>query len=203
MNALNKQRRSKNAIDPSRAIPPSYLAHVVVRTSKFKEVVAFYKNLFCAHATFENDAMAFLTYDQEHHRIAILNMPGLVQQSPNIAAVHHLAFAYASMADLLSTYERMKQQGVHPVWCTNHGPTTSIYYRDPDGNQLELQVDNYPTVEETGKFFETEAFAKNPIGVDFDPDELVRRLRNGEDEAYLKRRPDSGPRGFDATVKIY
>jgi catechol 2,3-dioxygenase-like lactoylglutathione lyase family enzyme len=203
MNAVNVQKQSKNLIHPSRAVPPAYLSHVVVRTSKFKEVVAFYKNLFCAHATYENDGLAFLTYDQEHHRIAVLNMPNLAPQSPNVASVHHMAFTYFSLADLLSTYERMKQQGILPVWCTNHGPTTSIYYRDPDGNQLELQVDNFPTVEESGKFFETEAFAKNPIGVDFDPDELIRRLRSGEDEASLKKRPDSGPRGLDSTVRIY
>ena len=72
-----------------------------------------------------------------------------------------------------------------------------MYYSDPDGNQIELQVDNYPTVEEAGDFFFSPAFAKNPIGVDFDPAELARRLRAGEDELAIKVRPDSGARGVE------
>jgi hypothetical protein len=47
---------------------------------------------------------------------------------------------------------------------------------------------------------ESEAFAKNPIGVDFDPEELYQRLQT-EGEAKLveeaKHRPDIGPRGID------
>jgi len=30
----------------------------------------------------------------------------------------------------------------------NHRPTTSMYYRDPDGNRVELQIDNFPTAKE-------------------------------------------------------
>lgn len=32
------------------------------------------------------------------------------------------------------------------------GSTTSIYYKDPDGNMLETQVDNFDSVEEATKF---------------------------------------------------
>ena len=58
-------------------------------------------------------------------------------------------------------------------------------------------ADNYDTVEKAGKFFYSPAFAKNPIGVDFEPTELVRRFHAGEDEASIKQRPDSGARGLD------
>jgi catechol-2,3-dioxygenase len=33
----------------------------------------------------------------------------------------------------------------------NHGLTTSLYYRDPDGNKVELQVDNM-TMEQADEF---------------------------------------------------
>ena len=39
------------------------------------------------------------------------------------------------------------------------------------------------------------------IGVDYDPEELIRRLRSGENEDELKLRPASGPRGVD-TIPI-
>ncbi len=56
--------------------PPKKLAHVVLRTPRYKEMVEFYKTFLGAEATYENDFLAFLTYDEEHHRIAIAAIPG-------------------------------------------------------------------------------------------------------------------------------
>jgi hypothetical protein len=69
----------------------------------------------------------------------------------------------------------------------NHGPTTSLYLRDPDGNELETQVDNFDTPQEATESFASKEFEDNPIGVDFDPEELIERLRSGEDERSIKR----------------
>lgn len=69
-----------------------------------------------------------------------------------------------------------------------------MYYQDPDGNQLETQVDNFDDMVAANAFIAGPQFAENPIGVDFDPDELAGRLRAGEPEARLKKRPDIGPR---------
>ncbi|MGN5478179.1 VOC family protein [Cupriavidus basilensis] len=173
-----------------------------LRTSRYHEVVQYYTNLLCAHLSFANDVLTFLTYDEEHHRIAVLNVPDLAEQQAGVAGVHHVAFTYDSLADLIANYERAKELGIEPVWCTNHGPTTSFYYRDPDGNQLELQVENFDTIEESTKFFYSPEFAENPIGVDLDPSELARRFHAGEPEAELKKRPNNGARQFDSTVKI-
>ncbi|SCB26799.1 VOC family protein [Cupriavidus alkaliphilus] len=182
--------------------PPTKLAHFVLRTSRYREVVDYYQTLLCARPSFANEVLTFLTYDEEHHRIAVLNVPALGAQQAGVAGVHHVAFTYGSLADLVANYEHAKRKGIEPVWCTNHGPTTSLYYRDPDGNQLELQVENFDTIEESTQFFFSPAFAENPIGVDFDPAELARRFHAGEPEAELKRRPDSGPRSLDATVRL-
>ena len=40
-----------------------------------------------------------------------------------------------------------------------------------------------------------EAYGVNPIGVDFDPEELIRRKEAGEALESLVKRPESGPRG--------
>lgn len=86
------------------------------------------------------------------------------------------------------------------MWCVNHGPTTSFYYKDPDGNKIEAQVDNFDTVEEAAAFFYTPEFAENPIGVDFDPEELIRRLRTGENRKSIMKRPNIGPRSAFANI---
>jgi catechol 2,3-dioxygenase-like lactoylglutathione lyase family enzyme len=182
-------------------VSPSKLAHIVLRTSRYEEMVRWYKNVFGAHGVFESEMLSFLTYDDEHHRFAIINMPGLEEQKEGVCGVHHAAFTYSSLPQLMSNYERLREMGIRPVYVINHGPTTSLYYADPDGNQLELQVENYDSVEESTQFFFSPAFAENPIGVEFDPEELLQRLRSGEPESELKRRPDIGRRGL-ADVKL-
>ena len=182
----------------SSAVSPTRLAHVVMRTSQFDALVNWYQTVLGARVVFIDGSLAFLAYDEEHHRIAVIHVPGLKRQPDGTAGVHHIAFTYASLKELISTYERLEESGIRPAWCVNHGPTTSMYYADPDGNQVELQVDNYASVEEAGEFFYSPAFATNPIGVDFKPAELARRFRAGEDEAAMKRRPDSGARGVES-----
>ena len=178
-------------------ISPQRLAHVVLRSSQLPALVDWYTTVLGATVVFSDGNLAFLAYDDEHHRIAVLNIPGLQRQPDGIAGVHHMAFTYGSLSDLVATYERLDKKSIRPVTCINHGPTTSMYYADPDGNQVELQIDNYDTVEEAGKFFYSPAFAMNPIGVDFDPEDLTRRFHAGEDEASIKQRPEGGARGLD------
>jgi len=181
----------------AKIVSPIKLAHMVLRTSRYREQLDWYKTVFAAKTVYQDDRNAFLTYDDEHHRMAILNFPGLADQPQGAAGIHHIAFTYATLEGLLSNYARLKDLGIIPVVSMNHGPTTSLYYVDPDGNQLELQVENFDTLKESLGFFESKQFAVNPIGVDFDPEDLLRRLRAGEPEADLKRRPDSGPRLMD------
>lgn len=160
-------------------IVPVKLAHVVLRTNQFHRLLEWYSTVFLTRTSYANDMVAFLTYDDEHHRIAILHT-GQLEKSPEMyVGVDHFAFTYASLADLLNNWVRLKNVGIEPFWCINHGPTTSMYYRDPDNNEIELQVDNFETLEEASDYFDSEAFANNPIGVDFDPELLLRKLRDG------------------------
>ena len=104
--------------------------------------------------------------------------------------LHHVAFTFASMGELLDNYERLAARGIRPFRCINHGPTTSMYYVDPDGNRVELQIDNFATAEEGQAWMRSPAFDRNPIGVEFEPDELVRRFRAGVPVAELVLRGD-------------
>jgi catechol 2,3-dioxygenase-like lactoylglutathione lyase family enzyme len=178
----------------TKIVSPTKLAHFVLRTAGYAELVGWYKTVLGAHAVFENEFLTFLSYDDEHHRVAIIDVKDLGAQPEGVAGVHHIAFTYATLSELLENYDKLKALGIVPVYCINHGPTTSLYYADPDQNQLEFQVENYGSVEESSKFFFSEAFAENPVGVEFDPDELLQRLRAGEPEDELKRRPDDGVR---------
>jgi hypothetical protein len=161
-------------------------------------MVAFYKAFLGAHATYENEVLCFMTYDEEHHRVAIGHVPGTTPKAPRSAGLAHMAFSFETLDDLLLAYQQRKARGIMPFWCVNHGPTTSIYYQDPDGNQIETQVDNFATVAEATAFMVSSEFAENPIGADFVPEELIENLANGEDENALKKRSYVGPRGIDS-----
>lgn len=140
----------------------------------------WYVQVLDGRVVYANDALAFITYDDEHHRVAFLNAGATERPGPTHSGLEHIAFTYSELGDLLDNYQRLKTDDITPFWCINHGPTTSIYYRDPDNNQIELQIDNFDTEEALEEFFASGAFVANPIGVEFDPDDLHRRLLAGE-----------------------
>lgn len=82
-----------------------------------------------------------------------------------------------------------------------------MYYQDPDGNQLETQVDNFEKPEDATAMMEGPEFAENALGADFDPEELCAAVDRGEDEEKLKTRKNVGPRGAEEApvvlAKIY
>ena len=53
---------------------------------------------------------------------------------------------------------------------------------------VELQIDNFATAQEGQDWLRTPAFAENPIGVEYDPDQLVSRFRAGVPVAELVAR---------------
>jgi catechol 2,3-dioxygenase-like lactoylglutathione lyase family enzyme len=175
-------------------IAPTKLAHVVLKTlpERVHLVLDWYKTVLEAEAMFETDHFGFVAYDGEHHRIAVIGVPGTRQHVDGVAGMHHMAFTYAGLGDLAHTYDRLKGAGVTPEYSINHGPTTSMYYFDPDKNMVELQVDNVPE-EKFAEYFENGEFADNPIGVKFDPDALFGRLAAGEAEESLLPRPPGAP----------
>lgn len=171
-------------------IRPSKFVHVAYRTRRFDAMVDWYAAVFGARVQARNPALAFLTYDDEHHRFAFANLDVLAPGVPEperrgLVGVEHLAYTYARLDDLFDQYEQLAAQGIRPYWCIHHGMTVSLYYADPDGNQLEFQVECFPTAEAANAYMTGEAFALNPIGVEFDPEDWLAQLRAGTPAAAL------------------
>ena len=180
-------------IDTQTLVRPSKFAHVVLRTRNVSRSARWYETVVGMKPAFENDFVAFLTYDDEHHRLALVMTPQEEAAPKGAAGLDHIAYTLGDLGELLGTYERLKGIGIAPVWCINHGPTTSIYYEDPDGNRVEFQVENFEKAADIEAFLESGAFQKNPIGVDFDPDILATRFRDGDSIEELKKQGSAGP----------
>lgn len=185
---------ASNEVAGEKVLSPQKLAHVVLRSSDKESMTRFYETFLGGRIVFTNEALSFITYDEEHHRIAILQVPGTEPKNKKSCGLEHIAFTYPTLKDLFTAYRQRKAHKILPIWSVNHGATTSIYYRDPDGNMLETQVDNFDTNEKTNNFALSGYFAENPVGTDIDPEDMMRRLENGESEEVLKRRVEIGPR---------
>jgi catechol 2,3-dioxygenase-like lactoylglutathione lyase family enzyme len=189
-------------------VSPYKLAHAVLRTAHLEEAIRYYQTLLNARIVSDNSPFgAGLTYDEEHHRLALIAVPsaeavdhGTVEGIEHVAdangadlagiafsaapGLEHLAFTFESLAALLGTYLRVKAAGIKPEYCINHGPTISLYYADPDGHKTELQIDTMP-MELADAYARSDLNASNPLGWPFDPDELVERFEAGDSLALL------------------
>ncbi len=188
----------------SNPIPaPTKLAHLVLNARHFDQQIEFYQLLLGARIVHDAGDIVFLSYDDEHHRLAIARRPGLLPNLRNMAGVDHHAYTYENLDVLLGTWQRMKTAGYEPIWCTHHGGTISIYYQDADRNVVETQVDVFHSMEETNAYLLSEDFQANPIGVDFDPQTLRERLQRGESWETLRQRTPSGPRDPSTIPRAY
>ena len=165
-------------------IRPTKFVHVVYRTRRFEQMIRWYQTVFDARVQHQNAALAFLTYDDEHHRFALANLAVLQPESDEtdrigVIGIDHVAYTYSSLHDLFENYAQLKEAGIRPYWCIHHGITVSMYYADPDGNRMEIQVESCGSSEEANAFMKGPHFGANPIGVEFGPDDGLNRLRAG------------------------
>lgn len=189
----------------SSPIRPKTFAHIVYRTYRFDEMIGWYVKVFGGKVQYQSPVIAFVTYDEEHHRVAFMNL-GIIKGGESNArsprgepGMDHVAYGYGSLRELLDKYVELKAVDLLPYWTIHHGITVSLYYADPDGNQMEFQADSYSSVEEANAFMYGPHYETNPIGVEFDPEAMLARLKAGESEsAFLERTehlPVSGIRG--------
>ena len=93
--------------------------------------------------------------------------------------MHHTAYTFEDMDGLLERYELLRGRGIVPATCIAHGVTTSMYYRDPDGNFVEMQIDVFADPAEATGYMQGPEYGADSVGPAFDPEELLRRRRAG------------------------
>ena len=176
------------------------LHHVTIKTSRLQDMIDWYKKVIGVTVTFQDEHNAWTTNDAANHRIAFLSVPELSDDPEKVRhnGMHHSAFEYDSFDDLMMSYARMKdEEAIMPAFSLHHGLTVSIYYRDPEGNHVELQADTFGDWEKSTQWMRTaDDFRANPIGTFFDPEQVYQAHRGGESFDTLSqamRRGDYAP----------
>ena len=86
------------------------------------------------------------------------------------------------------SFDRMRKEGIEPAFSLDHGMTISLYYRDPEGNFVELQSDIFGDWAKSSDFMRTSAdFAANPIGTFFDPARVYDEMKAGAEFKTLQK----------------
>jgi catechol 2,3-dioxygenase len=179
----------------SNTTPHPVLHHVTLKTVRPEEMMRWYNLVVGLVPNFSGPEGAWLTNDASNHRVALLLAPGLKDDPEKIThtGMHHIAFEYPDLAGLMGTYERLGQADIQPHAFLDHGLTTSLYYVDPDGNSVELQVDNFGDWAASTEFMRNSpAYAANPIGVNVDPVPYFAAWRDGASHEELKERAFAG-----------
>lgn len=155
-------------------------AHVVLQTGQPQTLADWYCRLLQGHVVYADHGLTFITFDEEHHRVAFVCPPQAVaRKSPTAAGMHHMAYTFECLDDLLERYTQLRADGVLPASPVQHGVTTSLYYRDPDGNYVEFQIDNFADPDAATEYMHGAEYDADPIGPAFEVDRMVQARREG------------------------
>lgn len=125
------------------------LGHVVLKVRDLKQSVPFYANVLGLKevARFE-DRIVFFSIMGNHHDLALLETrpeaPAAPEDAPGLA---HVALKVGDSLDALRAAKAwLEAQGVTLDRSADHRVSQSLYFSDPDGNQIEVFVDGDPRI---------------------------------------------------------
>ena len=91
-------------------------AHNVFQTAHHEAMRDWYCTVLDGHVVYEDATLTFLTFDDEHHRVALLHPPIEFQaKTATTAALHHSAYTFDSIDALLERYTMLRDKGITPL----------------------------------------------------------------------------------------
>ena len=106
-------------VSEGKAVVRPTLHHVNLKTKRLQEMVDWYGIVVGMKPTFQYPNGAWLTNDAANHRLALVTLPLLSDDPDKLmhTGIHHSAYEYATIDDLLDTYTRLKAIGIEPHVC--------------------------------------------------------------------------------------
>jgi catechol-2,3-dioxygenase len=124
------------------------LGHLVLNVRSLKISERFYRRVLGMKkrraGTVNGNAMVFLTFGSKDHDIALLEVGNLARPPAGACAgLRHIGFRIGDqIAHLRKFHKHLSRVGITPVRTAEHRVSQSIYFRDPDGIEIEIYVDS-------------------------------------------------------------
>lgn len=124
--------------------------HLAVLTSDTNRFVEFYSAVFDAEVLASQQMPeGRLTFVQigPHTEFNLFEVPGnseATHQTPMFGRgrIDHFGIQAGSLEDFEEIRRRLRERGAADDFVTDFGPTLSLFFRDPDGLEAEVCVDN-------------------------------------------------------------
>ncbi len=123
---------------------PMYLGHVNVYVRDADRSRDWYEKVLGLHTYHHRPGRAaFMSADlDQSHEVALMQV-GADAPGPQRGQVglNHMAWMVGSLDDLGVAYQRLRDNAVKIDAIVDHGISLGIYFRDPDGNGLEVSYE--------------------------------------------------------------
>lgn len=121
-----------------------HLGHVNIYVRDAERSRAWYEKVLGLHTYHTRPGWAaFLSADREKSHEVTLMQVGADAAGPQRGQVglNHMAWMVDSLDDLKAAYQRLRDNDVRIDRIIDHGLSLGIYFRDPDGNGLEVSYE--------------------------------------------------------------
>lgn len=124
------------------SIPRLSFSHMGIYVADLARMEDFYTRVLGFAVTDRGElgslTLVFLSLDpREHHQIILATGRRDAAFNP----INQISFRLAELAGLKAMTRRLQDEGAKDISPISHGNALSVYFRDPEGNRLEIFVD--------------------------------------------------------------
>ena len=124
--------------------PQVRIGHVHLKVSDLERAIGFYRDVLGFELTQRyGQEAAFLSAGGYHHHIGLNTWESAGGTPPpeGTTGLYHVAILYPNRAELADALRRLMEAGIPLEGASDHGVSEALYFRDPDGNGVELYWD--------------------------------------------------------------
>ena len=129
------------------AHPETRIGHVHLKVADLERAITFYRDVMGFELQQRyGDQAAFLSAGGYHHHIGLNTWEsrGGTPPAAHHTGLYHTAFLYPDRKALGAALLRVVEAGVELDGAADHGVSEAVYFRDPDGNGIEIYRDRAP-----------------------------------------------------------